>query len=133
VSYPEPHALTRVFNNGVRLGPFHSAEQLSQIVYASSSYEQLRRGIEYAPVGTVHNSVGGDMATYYAPNDPLFWLHAAFVDKLWSDWQAAHPAEAQRVDGAAASGQPVSLDTPIPFYGARVRAVLRTEDLCYRY
>jgi tyrosinase len=39
----------------------------------------------------VHVWVGGQMATGVSPNDPVFWLHHAFIDKLWADWQARHP------------------------------------------
>ena len=28
-----------------------------------------------------------------SPNDPVFFLHHCFVDKLWADWQAMNPAE----------------------------------------
>ncbi|MFJ5932822.1 tyrosinase family protein [Streptomyces sp. NPDC093071] len=42
----------------------------------------------------VHVWVGGQMATGVSPNDPVFWLHHAFVDKLWADWQARHPGSA---------------------------------------
>ncbi|MFJ4806800.1 tyrosinase MelC2 [Streptomyces murinus] len=40
----------------------------------------------------VHVWVGGHMATGASPNDPVFWLHHCFVDKLWSDWQRRHPS-----------------------------------------
>ncbi|MFI2371638.1 tyrosinase family protein [Streptomyces sp. NPDC018833] len=39
----------------------------------------------------VHVWVGGQMATGVSPNDPVFWLHHAFIDKLWTEWQALHP------------------------------------------
>ncbi|MEU1338548.1 tyrosinase family protein [Streptomyces sp. NPDC005827] len=39
----------------------------------------------------VHVWVGGQMATGVSPNDPVFWLHHAFVDKLWAEWQRRHP------------------------------------------
>ncbi|MER8232870.1 tyrosinase family protein [Streptomyces sp. NPDC101490] len=39
----------------------------------------------------VHVWVGGQMGTGVSPNDPVFWLHHAFIDKLWADWQARHP------------------------------------------
>ncbi|MET9802539.1 tyrosinase family protein [Streptomyces sp. NPDC006368] len=39
----------------------------------------------------VHVWVGGHMGTGASPNDPVFWLHHAFIDKLWADWQALHP------------------------------------------
>ncbi|MER7910346.1 MULTISPECIES: tyrosinase family protein [unclassified Streptomyces] len=42
----------------------------------------------------VHVWVGGQMGTGVSPNDPVFWLHHAFVDKLWADWQARHPGSA---------------------------------------
>ena len=35
--------------------------------------------------------VGGQRAPGVAPNDPVFWLHHAYIDKLWADWQRRHP------------------------------------------
>jgi tyrosinase len=35
----------------------------------------------------VHLWVGGNMITDASPNDPVFFLHHCFIDKLWSDWQ----------------------------------------------
>jgi len=40
----------------------------------------------------VHLWVGGNMITDASPNDPVFFLHHCFVDKLWSDWQRAAAA-----------------------------------------
>ncbi|MFD0357974.1 tyrosinase family protein [Streptomyces sp. NPDC127110] len=34
-----------------------------------------------------HNFVGGHMSGAYSPNDPVFWLHHANVDRLWANWQ----------------------------------------------
>ncbi|GAA0584498.1 tyrosinase MelC2 [Streptomyces crystallinus] len=42
----------------------------------------------------VHVWVGGQMATGVSPNDPVFWLHHAFIDKLWAQWQERHPSSA---------------------------------------
>ncbi|MER6565991.1 tyrosinase family protein [Streptomyces sp. NPDC001093] len=39
----------------------------------------------------VHVWVGGQMGTGVSPNDPVFWLHHAYVDKLWAEWQRRHP------------------------------------------
>jgi tyrosinase len=36
----------------------------------------------------VHLWIGGNMAPMTSPNDPVFFLHHCFVDKVWSDWQA---------------------------------------------
>lgn len=35
----------------------------------------------------VHNWVGGDMLVGTSPNDPVFWLNHANVDRLWAQWQ----------------------------------------------
>jgi tyrosinase len=35
----------------------------------------------------VHLWVGGNMALMTSPNDPVFFLHHCFVDKVWADWQ----------------------------------------------
>ncbi|TPX18679.1 uncharacterized protein E0L32_002536 [Thyridium curvatum] len=67
----------------------------------------------------VHNFVGGDlagdcpkalreqdcpgMADSFTPNDPLFWLHHAQLDRLWNEWQRRHPS-----NFAAFSGMPLT-------------------------
>ncbi|KAK1520758.1 monooxygenase [Colletotrichum costaricense] len=112
----------------------------------------------------VHNFVGGDLAgdcpkklpaesckdlaVAFTPNDPLFWLHHAQLDRLWSKWQRRHPA-----NFAAFSGIPfhsfnmsdpqydvkASADYKMPFDVQSVpvtpRQVFDTEagPLCYQY
>ncbi|MFJ4878986.1 tyrosinase family protein [Streptomyces sp. NPDC088745] len=39
----------------------------------------------------VHQWVGGMMLGATSPNDPVFWLHHAFMDLLWQRWQQQHP------------------------------------------
>ncbi|GAA3832495.1 tyrosinase family protein [Streptomyces phyllanthi] len=38
----------------------------------------------------VHRWVGGHMVGGASVNDPVFWMHHAFVDLLWSRWQLRH-------------------------------------------
>lgn len=38
----------------------------------------------------VHRWVGGAMLGGASVNDPVFWLHHAFVDLQWTRWQARH-------------------------------------------
>ncbi|MET8075635.1 tyrosinase family protein [Streptomyces sp. NPDC005303] len=38
----------------------------------------------------VHRWVGGVMVSGASVNDPVFWLHHAFVDLCWSRWQHRH-------------------------------------------
>ncbi|KAF3798337.1 Tyrosinase ustQ [Colletotrichum gloeosporioides] len=67
----------------------------------------------------IHNFVGGDLAgdcpkalpeedcrdlaVSFTPNDPLFWLHHAQLDRLWNKWQRHHPS-----NFAAFSGIPLN-------------------------
>ena len=37
--------------------------------------------------GTVHCRIGRDMCSQDSANDPIFFLHHCFIDKLWADWQ----------------------------------------------
>lgn len=40
--------------------------------------------------GPVHVIIGGDMATILSPRDPVFFLHHAFVDRMFYYWQEYH-------------------------------------------
>lgn len=48
----------------------------------SSFYGPLEGG----PHNYVHGFVGGDMATFMSPLDPLFWLHHNRIEQLWVEW-----------------------------------------------
>lgn len=41
----------------------------------------------------VHLYIGGNMAPMTSPNDPVFFLHHCFIDKVWADWQAIQAVE----------------------------------------
>jgi tyrosinase-like protein len=43
--------------------------------------------LESGPHNAVHRAVGGNMAQTNSPSDPLFFLHHANVDRIWSQWQ----------------------------------------------
>jgi tyrosinase len=48
----------------------------------------------------VHNWVGGTMGNIMvSPADPLFWLHHAQVDRLWSQWESANPGKQSTLQG----------------------------------
>jgi tyrosinase len=47
--------------------------------------------LESAPHNNVHNSVGGVggmMAGFMSPVDPIFYMHHANVDRIWTVWEA---------------------------------------------
>lgn len=42
--------------------------------------------LESNPHNRIHGTVGGVMASYMSPLDPVFWLHHCNVDRLWQEW-----------------------------------------------
>ncbi|WP_207907195.1 tyrosinase family protein [Paucimonas lemoignei] len=42
--------------------------------------------LEDAPHNPVHNIIGGVMQTMQSPQDPIFYLHHANIDRLWHAW-----------------------------------------------
>lgn len=63
----------------------------------SNSVTNMQRGLvnafepslESAPHNPVHNIIGGVMADLHSPMDPIFWVHHANIDRLWSAWELA--------------------------------------------
>ncbi|GAA2513984.1 tyrosinase family protein [Pilimelia columellifera] len=59
--------------------------------WSSSTSSGMRNRMEGFLAPNIHNSVhvwiGGHMAQQDSPNDPVFFLHHANIDRLWSRWQ----------------------------------------------
>jgi len=70
---------------------FYSASQIMEVIDYSGDYGTFRPMIEGTPHALPHVCIGGDtgahMATYYSPDDPIFYLHHTFVDFIWAVWQ----------------------------------------------
>jgi tyrosinase len=47
----------------------------------------FRAELEGGAHAAVHNLIGGHMLDQNSPNDPLFFLHHANVDRIWANWQ----------------------------------------------
>jgi len=59
-------------------------------VLAATSYGSLRfRSEDHHNL--VHRWVGGNMLGMTSPNDPVFFMHHAQIDRAWSLWQYKHP------------------------------------------
>ncbi len=51
----------------------------------------------------VHAWVGGTMNDItHSPFDPIFWMHHAEIDRIWSIWQSRHPNQQPNLTGAKA-------------------------------
>ena len=92
--------------------------------------------LEDGPHNYIHNFVGGDNGNMQDPDraarDPIFWLHHANVDRLWTRWVRKHPGRTTTNRGWR--------QEEFSFFnrqGNRVRIttaeVLNTLDLDYRY
>jgi len=95
-----------------------------QAVNAQTGFAPFQRRLEQVH-GFVHEAVGGTMGGPSSPADPLFFLHHANIDRLWSIWQRAH-----------ARAKPANLTEtlqPTPLFGVRVSSVLGIRTLGYSY
>ena len=91
----------------------------------------------------VHVWVGGSMLPGTSPNDPVFYMHHCFVDRLWADWQRKQQADG--VTDLADSYQPHTggpighnIDDPMfPWHEgeevATARSMLDYRALGFRY
>jgi tyrosinase len=63
---------------------------------------------------TGHNFIGGHMAGAFSPNDPIFWLHHANVDRAWERWQQNR---LDQVEGSTREDHYPAANTPSPWNG----------------
>ena len=75
------------------IDPFEELAWESEVnaIFNTDSYEVFRQRVEAAPRmhNFCHNWMGGHMSdVLISPNDPIFFMHHANVDRLWSQWQA---------------------------------------------
>lgn len=70
------------------ISPARVAQTLDQ-----SDYAAFYQDFETGPHNVIPQFIRGDFFTFMAPNDPIFYLHHANVDRLWWVWQQRDPAE----------------------------------------
>ncbi|KAJ9074313.1 hypothetical protein DSO57_1007734 [Entomophthora muscae] len=132
--FPEKHCLSRSYDGGETISAFYSPELLSHTLDGRKTYDEFRRAIEGPPHGNVHNNIGGDMSTMTSCNDPLFYLHHAFVDKLWLDWQSRESGREKEFGGKRADGSQASVEDEILPFGKQVKDALNANtSYCYSY
>uniref|UniRef100_L2FMV4 Tyrosinase copper-binding domain-containing protein n=1 Tax=Colletotrichum fructicola (strain Nara gc5) TaxID=1213859 RepID=L2FMV4_COLFN len=92
------HCLTREFNSGdgadengvtivgdMQAGAFDS--RVMNTIYAFEGFGDMVTMLEGLPHAQVHSIIYGDMGPATSPNEPLFFLHHANVDRVWAKWQ----------------------------------------------
>ena len=53
---------------------------------SNTSFRKTFEGLH----GNIHIWVGGSMFPMTSPNDPIFFLHHCYVDRVWDRWQIPH-------------------------------------------
>lgn len=84
-AFPSPHTVLRNFTSGVS-GGMRSLidESIMRLIINATTFSTFAVNAEIAH-DIVHVGVGGDMAVVNnAPNDPIFYLHHAFVDFVYN-------------------------------------------------
>ncbi|KAJ1820497.1 hypothetical protein LPJ75_000926, partial [Coemansia sp. RSA 2598] len=134
--YPDAHCLRRKYSAGSTMPAWHSPEFLTHVLQSSTTYAALRAGIENSIHGAVHLALGGDMDTMFSPEDPIFWVHHANIDRLYAQWQAVNPDErTYMIDGVAPDNSPADVNMMLTGTTKPAYTVMRLGygDMCYTY
>jgi hypothetical protein len=110
------------------IGPMPSQTQVNNTM-AQTTWNDFRTSLEGIH-NSVHVSVGGQMGTASSPSDPIFWLHHAFIDKIWADWQKLNPTKMNPTK------KPTNLSgvlQPPPIFQRTVGQVMSTLSMGYVY
>ncbi|KAJ8331109.1 hypothetical protein QVD99_001091 [Batrachochytrium dendrobatidis] len=113
---------------------------VNAILTRSSTYGAFRHDLEAIPHALIHTSGGGScvdtnnnpapFTSMASPNDPLFFIHHANVDRLWWRWQVMCPANAELYDEPNTSLSEALTTWNIPVSSAMNIANSR---FCYTY
>ncbi|KAK9703205.1 hypothetical protein K7432_010866 [Basidiobolus ranarum] len=135
--FPLRHCLRRQFNGPYnKILSFWSPESIALLINADITYQEFNSRIEAGPSGSVEQAIGGEMATPFNQHDPLWYLHRAYIDKIWVDYQAKFPEKKYEYNGVnfiGGNNAHVS-DRMMPF-GVRVDSVMDNKGpgMCYKY
>jgi tyrosinase len=101
---------------------------------AESDFRFTKRGRQLH--NRVHLWIGGNMVSMTSPNDPIFFLHHAFIDKIWAQWQAIQGSADLGANYAPVKDGPPGHnldDEMFPWKGVTPRDLLDHKKLGYAY
>lgn len=97
------------------------------------SFEQFSGELERGPHNITHVWVGGEMTEATSPNDPLFFLHHANIDRLWTEWIETNQNNPNfRPFSSQIPGARIN-DPLFSFNGLTTEQLISTAQLGYRY
>jgi len=101
---------------------------------SATTYNDVREQIEGGGHASVHVNTGGDMAQMRSPNDPIFWSHHGFIDKMWNDFQHRNGwSNYWSYNGPNSDGTQAALTDVMRPWSHTVRQILWTENIGYCY
>ena len=76
-------------------------------IMGATDFTSFTAAMEDGPHNSVHMWVNGTISDIMvSPTDPLFWMHHAQIDRLWSLWQTVHPGLGPTLSTASAVLKP---------------------------
>ncbi|EUC55929.1 tyrosinase tyrosinase: common central domain protein [Rhizoctonia solani AG-3 Rhs1AP] len=141
LNFPEPHCLRRSFNLTDDMPANWTSSVVKQIM-DYPDYISFWNNSERIPHDHIHRAIGGDLRRQYSPNEPLFFIHHAQTDRLWTLWQGRNETRLSDYGGNTVQNQFVntaSLNDKLSYMGlAEDRTVESLMDtmsngLCYKY
>lgn len=109
-----------------RSGSFTGEASMQEMIQNEPLDAEFSRWLEGSPHASPHNFIGGHMSSMLSPQDPLFFMHHANVDRMWGLWQDFHEYDqvskfaltsthyTARGSGLVGTGE-VGLDAVMPF------------------
>ncbi|KEY71783.1 hypothetical protein S7711_06535 [Stachybotrys chartarum IBT 7711] len=121
------HCFTREFNGGLGrdengemiLGDMQASAYNSRTmntIYGFDTFANMANMLEGLPHAQIHSILFGDMGPSTSPNEPLFFLHHANVDRAWAKWQGRNATRLADYTGFQdqASTIPASITDTMP-------------------
>ncbi|KAJ1988357.1 hypothetical protein GGI25_005357 [Coemansia spiralis] len=133
MTFPNNHCFQRNYGNNGNLGSWYSPEYINSMIQRDTTMARFRPDIEYSLHGVVHINIGGDMYQGYSPNDWIFFLHHANLDRLWWQWQVG--GRMWTMDGPNYDGSNISLNSNMPQFNEPISSVMQLGygKMCYQY
>ena len=88
--FSDAHCVRRGYKPG-NFTQLPSDDYVRLVVTQVKEFGKFSEFLEKSIHNPVHNAIGGDMIRADAPNDPIFWLFHASIDKIWDDWEKLNP------------------------------------------
>jgi hypothetical protein len=99
------------------------------IIKLAPTFSNFSKTLEIGIHGLYHSNMIFTMNTVYSPNDPLFFLHHSFIDKMWYEWQMK--PNSNNFDSEYYTNKNFSINSTLPYFNTSVTSSLNTTCINY--